>query len=115
CFAVFSSAASMIAVPLHVATKTSCAVPKSVFRSGTMRVKSARNSALRCPIIGRVISCRIAGRTQAGPGIKYLQTIEVRGSRCEFENEEALTSSFEPRTSNLSGQCRQYLAHGAGV
>ena len=45
-----------------------------------MRRKSSLNSLLRWPIIGRVISARISGRTQVGPGTKYF----ARGKKTPY-------------------------------
>src|SRR5207253_7160504 len=64
-------------VPEHVATSVSCAVANSGLRSATIFLKSSLNSALRWPIIGRVISRRIAGRTHVGPGTKNLQSFSA--------------------------------------
>ena len=70
----FAREACIKPVPEHVATNVSCVVAKSGFRSVMIVRNSSLNSALRWPIIGRVISRRIAGRTHVGPGTKNLQT-----------------------------------------
>src|SRR6185295_8543678 len=66
------SDASSSPVPLHAATNVSPAVPKSGLRFAVTRMKRSPNSDDRCAIIGRVISCRISGRTHVGPGTKNL-------------------------------------------
>ena len=65
----------MTPVPEAVITSASAVVSKSVLRSRRMPPNNARNSAERWPIIGRVISCRIAGRTHVGPGMKNLHSL----------------------------------------